>query len=462
MATHSAAPHGKQNQPQEDLQAVLERFEQWADGQENTGKANQKSHANSSHTNSGQRPEQRLEQESEVLSTVESSGRGIRIGKGFQKAAHVAYQASSQVVREISYEEALARTHAKTNFDWTDEDEDVLPVSSASTAPQTANTRPATASQAASTKIEEKTIHSAPPQTQEPQSQSAEAASASAEAEVKAKASSSKQKNKAQSAATVQNKTTGKLKAKPTEAKAAASAKNKKSTEAASKRKQASTKAATKAKTRANAKSSPREPLVEQASAPKTSANDGESSTKAEPEILARPAASKPDFQEVLASQLKGEQAQADSGFAPSSANKASHPDAPFPGATYPDAAFPNPSFSPSQEARPEGSVSVTVHLSATERSALRQRATQLGLTPDAYLRQCALELESLRGELQEMLVVRMQTTHQLPAQASPARLNWFARIKQRFFSRTSQASAQLPAPQSYSPQSYPSQTHRG
>uniref|UniRef100_A0A7V5CS43 Uncharacterized protein n=1 Tax=Acidobacterium capsulatum TaxID=33075 RepID=A0A7V5CS43_9BACT len=79
--------------------------------------------------------------------------------------------------------------------------------------------------------------------------------------------------------------------------------------------------------------------------------------------------------------------------------------------------------------------VTVTVHLSVTERNALRTRAQQLGLTADAYLRQCALEVESLRSELQEVLVTRMQAARQLPAQP---RRDWLGRLKQYFFpSRT-------------------------
>lgn len=74
-------------------------------------------------------------------------------------------------------------------------------------------------------------------------------------------------------------------------------------------------------------------------------------------------------------------------------------------------------------------SASVTIRMSQVESEALHQRATEAGMTVSAYLRYCAMEVESLRG------LVR-QTTAELKeamAAAKPTRreasLSWRQRI---------------------------------
>lgn len=446
MATHSAAPQGKQAPPQEDLHAVLERFEQWADSQKNAGRKTE----NTQHRQTASTAWSEAVKEVEQSGTVEPSGRkakAVAIGKGSQQAAHIAYQASNQIVREISYEEALARTQAKSHFDWRDEDEqDFAP---APATPEAAHSQPLT--NASSTTTKAQANHPTPPQTTAPQESPARAASTpagpeaiqqNAAAQKSKEAASSKTSTKtgvkAQSAATTTRKATSKTGAAQATATAAtARTKSKKNASAKDNRSQANAKSKVSAdkasgkktgKQASAAKSSPKKTVA--AKEQKTQAQeDSQAQVQAQaqnstsPLNPTQPYASAPNFQEVLASQLH----------------------------TGPkESAQPEANFPPVQEKAQEGAVSITVHLSATERNALRQRAMQLGLTADAYLRQCALELESLRGDLQEMLVLRMQATRQLPAQASPARTNWFSRIKQRFFPRSNEAKAQLPPPQIY------------
>ena len=444
MATHSAAPQGRQTPPQEDLHAVLERFEQWADNQKNAGRKTQ----NSQNRQTASTAWSEAVKEVEQPGAVEPSGRkakAVTIGKGSQQAAHIAYQASNQIVREISYEEALARTHTKSNFDWKEEDEQDFASDPAT--PEAAHSQPMT--NASSTTTEEQANHPTPPQTTAPQDSPVPAASALAGPEATSQnaakqssknAASSKAKSKAGAKTQSTATTTRKAASKSSSAKATATAtatKNKKNVSAKGNRSQTaakSTVAADKAREKKTgkqasaAKASPRKAVAAKEQKAQgyeeqhkqEQAQTQNSTTPANP---AQPSASAPNFQEVLASQLHA------------GPNESAQSEANFP---------------PIQEKAQEGAVSITVHLSATERNALRQRAMQLGLTADAYLRQCALELESLRGDLQEMLVMRMQATRQLPAQASPARTSWFTRIKQRFFPRSNEAKARLTPPQIY------------
>jgi hypothetical protein len=78
--------------------------------------------------------------------------------------------------------------------------------------------------------------------------------------------------------------------------------------------------------------------------------------------------------------------------------------------------------------------VSIPVALTSAEHARIEERAAQLGLTPGAYLRQCAWEVESLRSEVQKLLLARMQAG---PRKLAPVpKSSWLSRLKRYLFSR--------------------------
>lgn len=58
--------------------------------------------------------------------------------------------------------------------------------------------------------------------------------------------------------------------------------------------------------------------------------------------------------------------------------------------------------------------VHLTVRLASDERESLRERARDLGITPSAYVRQCALEVDSLRDELDHARLAQAQAAAEL------------------------------------------------
>jgi predicted DNA binding CopG/RHH family protein len=79
-------------------------------------------------------------------------------------------------------------------------------------------------------------------------------------------------------------------------------------------------------------------------------------------------------------------------------------------------------------------SASVTIRLSDTECSRVRQRAAEAGLTVSAYLRSCVLEADVLRAQVKQALAEIKTATGQESA-ADPRkkpRLGWFGRIARR------------------------------
>jgi hypothetical protein len=77
----------------------------------------------------------------------------------------------------------------------------------------------------------------------------------------------------------------------------------------------------------------------------------------------------------------------------------------------------------------------LSIRVSAGEQALIKARAAEANLSVSAYLRQCALEVEQLRTQLQQVLVARQQSfvTPQLPAAPSPGP---FVRLTRWFFSR--------------------------
>jgi hypothetical protein len=332
MATHSATP-------QEDIGAILERFQQWTGDQSRPAAA---SDPNAPLT-------------------------------GFQRSAHQAYSSTRQITRELSYEEALSRARSRTRRPWEDEEAPAP----ATPQPQTANppeARPKAPAAAAPSK-------SRKPSKSAPEKSTMKTAATSAA-------------TRAQTQTQPQPQTQTQPQTQPRKTSAAAHRK---------------TRAVATSK---KSKSQPRVPATAPAAKkPQDAAPQGtgpQTGTASAYDLQPSPS-----FQQILTAQMQGSPI-------------------PVPAALTPTMAEPTTVHA---EEVSGTAVTVTVHLSVTERNALRTRAQQLGLSADAYLRQCALEVESLRSELQELLVTRMQATRQLPAQPRP---NWLGRLKQYFFpSRT-------------------------
>jgi hypothetical protein len=78
--------------------------------------------------------------------------------------------------------------------------------------------------------------------------------------------------------------------------------------------------------------------------------------------------------------------------------------------------------------------IRLSVAVTSAEHARIQERAAQLGLTPGAYLRQCAWEVESLRTEVQKLLLARMQFG---PRKLAPIpKSSWLSRLKRHFVSR--------------------------
>jgi hypothetical protein len=324
MATHSATP-------QENISAVLERFQQWTGDQGRTAAASD---------NNASIP-------------------------GFQRSAHQAYASTRQVTRELSYEEALARARSRTRRPWEDE-EAAEPAAPSTAAPSQAAATPAPEARAKASTVP---AHSKP---QKPSKAAAERSTM--------KTATPPPATRSRTQSTAQNQPR-----KPA-ATAAANATHRKTKASGSKKTRTATKATSAKKSEAAA----------QPSTPPPVPADYDLQTS-------------PSFQQILTAQIK-----AGPITVPASVTEV----------------VAEPTTVHAEEISGTA-VTVTVHLSVTERNALRTRAQQLGLTADAYLRQCALEVESLRSELQELLVTRMQAARQLPAQP---RRDWLGRLRQCFF----------------------------
>ncbi|MGH9592904.1 MAG: plasmid mobilization protein, partial [Bryobacteraceae bacterium] len=65
--------------------------------------------------------------------------------------------------------------------------------------------------------------------------------------------------------------------------------------------------------------------------------------------------------------------------------------------------------------AAPRKSASVTVRLTAEENDRLKARSAEAGLTVSAYLRSCALEVESLRAQVKEAVAGMRQAEQMAP-----------------------------------------------
>ena len=87
---------------------------------------------------------------------------------------------------------------------------------------------------------------------------------------------------------------------------------------------------------------------------------------------------------------------------------------------------------------RPERQMSMSLRVAASEQALIKARAAEAGISASAYLRQCALEVEQLRAQVQHTLaVIERKSTLALPAGEAPAhvsRRGFLGRMRRRIF----------------------------
>jgi hypothetical protein len=89
---------------------------------------------------------------------------------------------------------------------------------------------------------------------------------------------------------------------------------------------------------------------------------------------------------------------------------------------------------SPSPEITPH-QAALTIRVSAQEQALIKARAVEANLSISAYLRQCALEVEQLRMQLQQMSAVRQPMLIVPESSAMPVS-RFLTRLTRWFFSR--------------------------
>jgi hypothetical protein len=92
----------------------------------------------------------------------------------------------------------------------------------------------------------------------------------------------------------------------------------------------------------------------------------------------------------------------------------------------------PETSLVRSRTGEPERQVSMSLRLAASEQALVKLRAAEAGLSASAYLRQCALEVEHLRAQMQILLEIS-QSPRKAP---SPQPLHFLEKLR-GLFSRT-------------------------
>jgi hypothetical protein len=88
------------------------------------------------------------------------------------------------------------------------------------------------------------------------------------------------------------------------------------------------------------------------------------------------------------------------------------------------------PSTQPIDLSRP---VNISVRLAATERDLIKARAAESGISASAYIRQCTLEVEQLRAQVQQKLAT-MDCVKLAPARDATSASRFFVRLARRFF----------------------------
>jgi hypothetical protein len=77
--------------------------------------------------------------------------------------------------------------------------------------------------------------------------------------------------------------------------------------------------------------------------------------------------------------------------------------------------------------------VALSIRLAPTERALIRTRAAEAGISASAYMRQCALEVEQLRAQVQRALAAIERQTPAL-ARTPLSAPGYFSRLIQRIF----------------------------
>jgi hypothetical protein len=90
-----------------------------------------------------------------------------------------------------------------------------------------------------------------------------------------------------------------------------------------------------------------------------------------------------------------------------------------------------------------ERQVSMSLRVAASEQALIKVRAAEAGVSASAYLRQCALEVEILRAQVQQFLAVssrrRTAELRDEPRTAAPGeREGWLSRLKRRIWGKPS------------------------
>lgn len=87
---------------------------------------------------------------------------------------------------------------------------------------------------------------------------------------------------------------------------------------------------------------------------------------------------------------------------------------------------------------KPERQVAMSLRVAASEQALIKARAAEAGISASAYLRQCALEVEQLRAQVQHTLtVIERKSTLALTAGEAPVHVSsygFFARMRRRIF----------------------------
>jgi hypothetical protein len=90
-----------------------------------------------------------------------------------------------------------------------------------------------------------------------------------------------------------------------------------------------------------------------------------------------------------------------------------------------------------------ERQVSMSLRVAASEQALIKVRAAEAGVSASAYLRQCALEVEILRAQVQQFLAVssrgRLAELRDAPRTASAGeKEGWLSRLKRRIWRKQS------------------------
>ena len=87
------------------------------------------------------------------------------------------------------------------------------------------------------------------------------------------------------------------------------------------------------------------------------------------------------------------------------------------------------------RSADPGRPVMLSVRISAAEQALIRTRAQEANVSISAYMRQCALEVEQLRDQVERTLAAMQRAVPQQPLSAPPQSTpGFFVRMTQRFF----------------------------